>query len=548
MDPSSFTDEQVEALLAQISQYQLAHGSLLSAPLLTETLDCPVPIARPVGVSVFPTPFPGKLFRHALALQEPMNELYIRVAADPEWLGKVLTELRKHDAFVAKLWSIWERVRDEGEVQKLECGVWRSDYMLHAPGAAQAMEDPSPSESVIDPSKAEEAALKAELKQVEFNTYSCAGGAHANIVADMHSYLAARRLHMSTGPPISTPALPRNKTISGIVRAIQLAHKKYGAPVRGWRTAVLMTVQRVNSNTCDERPIEHGLWRGSPPISLHRVEFSDQVLAHCRLGPDRELVYQPPWESEPVEISVVYHRAGYDADEYDERGVDARLLIERSRAIKCPSILGHLAGLKKVQQALAEPDVLERFVEPKLAGRIRSTFMRLHAMDETEDGLAGRALALEERSAEGYILKPSLDGGGHNIHGLAIPPFLRRTPEEEWANYILMEKIIPPPLSNALISYQDLYYGRVISELGVFGAGLWQRQEGDQPPVILANTEIGWSFKTKPADVDEMSVVKGYGCFDCPRLFGESQRFLDMLKFGHDEEEARSLEECRMSE
>jgi glutathione synthase len=28
----------------------------------------------------------------------------------------------------------------------------------------------------------------------------------------------------------------------------------------------------------------------------------------------------------------------------------------------------------------------------------------------------------------------------------------------------------------------------------------------------------GWTFKTKFADVDEMSVVKGYGHFDTPRL------------------------------
>jgi hypothetical protein len=32
------------------------------------------------------------------------------------------------------------------------------------------------------------------------------------------------------------------------------------------------------------------------------------------------------------------------------------------------------------------------------------------------------------------------------------------------------------------------------------------------------NRLAGWSFKTKAAGVDEMSVVKGYGCFDCPRL------------------------------
>lgn len=40
----------------------------------------------------------------------------------------------------------------------------------------------------------------------------------------------------------------------------------------------------------------------------------------------------------------------------------ARLLIEKSSAIKCPSISYHLVGTKKIQQELAKPNVLERFL------------------------------------------------------------------------------------------------------------------------------------------------------------------------------------------
>ena len=40
---------------------------------------------------------------------------------------------------------------------------------------------------------------------------------------------------------------------------------------------------------------------------------------------------------------------------------NARLMLERSRAIKCPSAALHLAGTKKVQQVLASPGVLERY-------------------------------------------------------------------------------------------------------------------------------------------------------------------------------------------
>jgi glutathione synthase len=39
----------------------------------------------------------------------------------------------------------------------------------------------------------------------------------------------------------------------------------------------------------------------------------------------------------------------------------ARLLLEKSSAVKCPSISYHLAGAKKIQQELAKPGVLERY-------------------------------------------------------------------------------------------------------------------------------------------------------------------------------------------
>jgi len=41
---------------------------------------------------------------------------------------------------------------------------------------------------------------------------------------------------------------------------------------------------------------------------------------------------------------------------------DARLLIERSFAIKCPSIIVQLIGAKKIQQVLARPGVIERYI------------------------------------------------------------------------------------------------------------------------------------------------------------------------------------------
>lgn len=60
---------------------------------------------------------------------------------------------------------------------------------------------------------------------------------------------------------------------------------------------------------------------------------------------------------------MIYFRSGYAPDQYhSEIEWDGRLLMERSLAIKCPSIQYHLAGCKKVQQELARPGVLQKYL------------------------------------------------------------------------------------------------------------------------------------------------------------------------------------------
>ena len=60
---------------------------------------------------------------------------------------------------------------------------------------------------------------------------------------------------------------------------------------------------------------------------------------------------------------------------------EARLLIERSLAIKCPSIQYHLAGAKKIQQALFEANNVERFLNQEQSKLIRATFVDQYSFD-----------------------------------------------------------------------------------------------------------------------------------------------------------------------
>ena len=59
-------------------------------------------------------------------------------------------------------------------------------------------------------------------------------------------------------------------------------------------------------------------------------------------------------------------------------------MMERSLAIKSPSIHYHLAGTKKVQQQLAVSGVLENFLDnPEQIEKIRGIFTGLYSLDST---------------------------------------------------------------------------------------------------------------------------------------------------------------------
>ena len=84
-----------------------------------------------------------------------------------------------------------------------------------------------------------------------------------------------------------------------------------------------------------------------------------------------------------VEVGVIYMRCGYHPDQYPtEREWEVRLMMERSLAIKSPSINYHLAGTKKVQQELAKPGQVERFLGEKIQiDAVREIFTGLYSLD-----------------------------------------------------------------------------------------------------------------------------------------------------------------------
>lgn len=102
--------------------------------------------------------------------------------------------------------------------------------------------------------------------------------------------------------------------------------------------------------------------------------------------------------SDGIEITVIYFRAGYEPNHYpSELEWNARWVMEKSKAIKCPSIQYHLAGTKKVQQALAKPNVLKRFINnDSQVKAITDIFTGLFSLDDTVEGNAAAEMAMKD--------------------------------------------------------------------------------------------------------------------------------------------------------
>ena len=260
----------------------------------------------------------------------------------------------------------------------------------------------------------------------------------------------------------------------------------------------------------------------SPPIPVFRVPFGE-ILSQTSVAdtPKRELLYHLPSNSSKIfEVAVVYFRAGYGPGDYaGDDAWKARLQIERSNAIKCPSILTQLAGAKKVQQVLAtpsasesEPSVLSRFIKspPSAVEGVEKTFTNIFPLDDTPAGLSARGIATDAKLCNSYVLKPQREGGGNNIYRSAIPPFLASIPESHWKSYILMEIITPPPVQNLILRNGAIEKGGVICELGVYGTCLWDSSTKE----ILSNEEAGYLLRTKGDKSEEGGVAAGFGSMD----------------------------------
>lgn len=299
--------------------------------------------------------------------------------------------------------------------------------------------------------------------------------------------------------------MPENNALQGLCSAMVEAWNIIG----NQDAAIMFVIEDITYNICDQRFHEFEIRKSYPHVKVIRKTLTE-IFNGGVLGAKKELIV------DGIDVSVVYFRAGYEPNHYHSQNEwDARLLIERSSAIKCPSIHYHLAGTKKVQEALARPGMLQRFLtdENKIK-RVQEIFTGLYSLDKNEGGDEVVKKILE--NPEAYVMKPQREGGGNNIYGNDIPDKLKAMSEEERNSYIVMDRIFPPISKSYMLRPGNSNPPEIVSlvsELGIFGAIIGCKNK------IVYNRQVGHMLRTKLSNANEGGVAAGSGALDSPFLF-----------------------------
>ncbi|XP_075985778.1 glutathione synthetase-like isoform X1 [Anticarsia gemmatalis] len=437
--------------------------------------------------ALLPSPFPKAEFEKAVELQPILNELMHKVAHDDDFLMNTLQNALQVDEFTANLYDIWMKVRKEQVTQPISLGMLRSDIMLESrcPHTENQCAKHTP---------------YCSWKQVEINSIASGFGHMGPKTREIQSYILRQLGH---GDLIKN--MPENRALSGLCAGIIEAYDLFGVPT----AVVLFVVEEVSYNICDQRFHEFEISEKRPDIMIHRKTLTE-INEETELNDKKQLVI----DGKPV--AVVYYRSGYEPAQYPStKEWDARLKVERSTAIKCPSIHYQLAGTKKVQQALAGPGVLEKFMGCGAStSRVRDIFTGLYSLDFDESG--ERAVEMALADADRFVLKPQREGGGNNMYGADVrDALLRMRHSRERAAYILMERILPPLVPGYVVRPNAAMPPPVVdlvSELGIYGVIIGTKDK------VYHNRQVGHVLRSKLADANEGGVAAGLGALDSPYL------------------------------
>lgn len=311
--------------------------------------------------------------------------------------------------------------------------------------------------------------------------------------------------------------VPPNQAPAAIADGMAAAHALYRA-ARGLgpkdpEATVLFVVQPGERNFVDQRCIEYELW------ARHKIPCARRTLAELGADAAGDGDAAAPLSVDGREVSVAYFRAGYAPTDYpSEAEWKGRERVERSPAVKCPTVALQLAGAKIVQQALTCEGAVERFLpdDAAAAAKARGCFAGQWAPGAS-DAATRAAVADALERPERYVLKPQREGGGNNVYGAEVAVTLARLAgdAEALGELVLMQRIQPAPTRNWLVRRGAAAEAPCVSELGVYSTLLVDAAAEER-----ANDYAGWLLRVKADGVDEGGVATGFSVLSSPMLSG----------------------------
>ncbi|EEE52438.1 hypothetical protein OsJ_34582 [Oryza sativa Japonica Group] len=425
--------------------------------------------------ALLPTRFPASFWKQARELAPIFNDLVDRVSLDGEFLQDSLSRTRQVDDFTSRLLDIHAKMMEVNKEEDIRLGLHRSDYMLDSGTNS--------------------------LLQIELNTISSSFPGLSSLVSELHRTLLNRHGKVLG---LDSKRIPQNWAATQFAEALSMAWTEFNNK----SAVIMMVVQPEERNMYDQYWLINHLKESYPLIICFFLKTLAQVEAEGQVLPDGTLVV------DGQTVSVVYFRAGYSPNDYpSEAEWRARLLMEQSSAIKCPSISYHLVGTKKIQQELAKPNILERFLNNKEdIAKLRKCFAGLWSLDNEEIVKT----AIEKPDL--FVLKPQREGGGNNIYGYDLRETLVRLQKEQGealAAYILMQRIFPRASLTHLVQGGVCFEDLTISELGIFGAYLRNKDK------VVLNNQCGYLMRTKVSSSNEGGVAAGFAVLDSILLTDE---------------------------
>ncbi|OQS05721.1 hypothetical protein THRCLA_02184 [Thraustotheca clavata] len=469
-------------LLQEATAFAAAHGMLVQAP---EARYAHLPYC------LLPVKFPKKQFEKGVALSPLFGTLVERISQDPNWLHEQLASVLSEDPFTARLVQLSKKVLAEGRAQSASLGIFRSDYMLHD-----------------DPKDEQAAKILQVTLNVELNTISASFACMSSLASDMHHYLLSR--FDQDIPSIATyynttgalaDHLPSNNALKALPSALARGHKHYGKA----SAVVVFVVQPNESNSVDQRWLEYTLWTDYKIQVLRRTLNEMQHAVQDKST--RALIVDGKYE-----VAVAYYRSGYTPTDYPtEQEWVGRYNIETSLAIKCPNVTYHLAGTKKVQQVLANPSQLRRFMSESESKILEACFTGLYGLEKNSAQLQSIKAAVAA-NPNGYVLKPQREGGGNNYYGNDVVDKMKSMSPTELESYILMDRIVPQETPAVLVRNGQAISGATISELGMFCVSLFDNGKS------IFNEHGGHLLRTKLSSTNEGGVAAGFAVVSSPFL------------------------------